>query len=476
MSPAAGFREQHPLPTIIRVLLCLVAALGLAHAASAQVAAPPAAPASTEAEPYRMGPGDELSIKIHSGANEDKPIELEFPVSGDGTIDVVFAGKLKVAGLTASEAQDRIRRRLIDGGFMQRPFVSVNIAKYLSQCVNVAGAVSKQGRYCLQGPTRLLDILSMAEGVDEENAGRMIVVNRQGATEPIRVDRRALVGGDMSKSQAANIRVLAGDNVYVPVKARVCVSGPLEDAGCFAFDEGATLQEAIAMAKGLKPFIADRSNVVLKRRGGEEIKIDLDKLAASGDPAPLLEPDDQIIVGEISVVRFCVNGQVAKPDCLTDVVGLTIEGALSKAGGLLPNKADGKNVVVRRIVDGRPAEFKINMDDRGASGAGFLIEMDDQVVVPALDCVVSVTGGVRQAQQVEFKTGMTLTDALSAAGGTTNEQGFALGKLTGVILRRGDSVQTIDAKSIMRGRAKDVPLQCGDRILVPTRGIGGGGT
>lgn len=453
---------------VLSLLLLAATALFSAPAAWSQGAA-------AEIEPYRLGPGDELEISIHSGQPDQDAIILKFPVSGEGSIDVVGAGRIKVNGLSTTDVQERIRRRLIDVGYLTKPFVSVNVTAYKSQCVNVAGAVKKQGRYCLSGPTRLLDILSQAEGIEEENAGRMIVVNREGAEEPIRVDRRELVGGDREKSMAANLRVLAGDNVYVPVKARVCISGPLESAGCYAFDEGATLHEAIAMAGGLKQEGADRTNVTLRRRGGVEMKIDLIQLAASGASAPLLEADDQITVGEHLKVVFCVNGQVGKPDCFDHVRGLTIEGALSKAGGLIPNKSDRQNVIVRRIVNGRPTEHVVNLDVQGEAGAGFVIAAEDQIVVTALDCLITVGGGVKDPGQIEYTTGMTLTDALQAAKGYVDENGFALGKLGAVMLRRGESVQTVDAKAILRGKAKDVPLQCGDRINVPTRAIGSGG-
>lgn len=456
----------------VRVLFRLAVA-SLVLLAAPQLAVAQAAPAA-EVEPYRLGPGDELEISIHSGGEQAEAIVLKFPVSGDGQIDVVGAGKIKASGLTTSEVQERIRRRLIDVGYLQRPFVSVNVTAYKSQCVNVAGAVKKQGRFCLSGPTRLLDVLSMAEGVDEETAGRMIVVNRQGASEPLRIDRRDLVTGDLSRAQAANLRVLAGDNIYVPVKSRVCISGPLETAGCYAFDEGATLQEAIAMAGGMKQEVADRANITIRRRGGLEIKVDLDALAAAGQAAPLLEPDDQIIVGEFQRLRFCVNGLVEKPDCVDHVKGITIEGALSKAGGLKANKADRQHILVRRIVDGRQQEYTIDLDQQGPQGAGFLIAADDQIVVQALDCLITVGGGVKEPGLIEMTTGMTLTDALQEAGGSVGPDGFALGKLKAVVLRRGEQVQTIDANAILRGKAPDVPLQCGDRINVPTRAVGKG--
>ncbi len=448
----------------------LIAATSLAFAASVALAqAPPAG----EVEPYRVGPGDGLEITIHSGAVAEDALKLNFPVAGDGSIDVVHAGRLTVSGLSTSEVQDRIRRKLIASGFMAKPYVSVNVTDYQSQCVNVSGAVTKQGRFCLRGPTRLQDILSQAEGVVEEMAGGVIRVNRAGAAEPILVDRRALVGPDLSVAQAANIRVLAGDNIHVPAKARFCINGPLESAGCYAFGEGATLHQALALAGGLKEELADRKNVVIRRRGGVELHVDLDAIGAGSVAAPVLEPDDQITVGTIEKLRFCVNGEVEKADCYEYVKGQTIEGAISMASGLRPNKADRSRIIVRRLVDERQQEFTVDLDDKSDRGVRFVIQAGDQITVPALDCLVTVGGGVRTPSQIEMKTGMTITDAIQTAGGSVDPQGFSLGNLSKVTLKREGSLRVIDVKAIIRGKDEDVLVACGDRIYVPTRALRG---
>lgn len=457
-------------------LRTLALACLLAIASTARADSPPAAGgAPAKAEQYRVGPADVLDIKILSGVVGEEPIALAFPVGGDGTIDVVYVGRLNVAGLTTSEIQERIRGRLVNAGVFKKPFVSVNVTSYLSQCVNVAGAVKKQGRFCLSGPTHLLDVLSTAEGVDEEHAGSKITIVRAGASEPIRVDRRDLHASDLARAQAANIRVLAGDNVIVAVKARACVSGAVKETGCYYFEDGDTLQEGIALAGGLLAggeggAEADRKNVVVRRRDGTEIRVDLDATEAS--LLPRLEADDQIRVGEVAKLRFCVNGAVSKPDCYDYQRGLTIEGAISKAAGLLPDKSDRNHVSVRRDVAGKQQEINVDLDDPGDSGSRFLIMADDQIVVPTRDCLVSVGGGVRTSGNHPVTTGMTLTDAINLAGGSMDDKGFALGNIKAVSLKRGEQVQVHNLKEIWRGRSTDPKLQCGDRIFVPNRVTG----
>ena len=457
----------------ILAFACLFLAAGPASWADS-----PPASGGAEVEQYRVGPGDVLAISILSGAVGEPSNDMTFPVAGDGTIDVVHAGRLKVTGLTTSEIQERIRRRLVDQQIFTKPFVSVNVTDYQSQCVNIAGAVTKQSRICLQGPTRLMDILSKAEGVDEERAGSSITIIRAGAAEPIRIDRRDLLASDLARAQAANVRVLAGDNVIVAIKARACISGAVKTPGCYAFEEGDTLQEGIALAGGLNVgneggAEADRKNIVVRRRDGTELKVDLDAAEAGNAPLPLLQADDQIKVGEVAKLRFCVNGAVSKPDCYDYQRGLTIEGAISKAAGLVPEKSDRNHVSVRRDVAGKQQEINVDLDDPGDKGSRFLIIADDQIVVPTRDCLVSVGGGVKAPGNSPVTTGMTLTDAINLAGGCMDDKGFALGNVKSVSLKRGDKVEVHNLKEIWRGKATDPKLQCGDRIFVPNRVTGG---
>src|SRR5688572_6611835 len=78
-----------------------------------------------QAEVYRVGTDNKLEIAIHPGG-EAAVLESTIPVAGDGTIDVVRVGRVKVAGLATSEIQDRIRRRLMDAGVFTAPHVAVN--------------------------------------------------------------------------------------------------------------------------------------------------------------------------------------------------------------------------------------------------------------------------------------------------------------------------------------------------------------
>ena len=423
--------------------------------------------ATADTDVYRVGPGDTIAVSIHPGTGD--PLEIEVPVAGDGTIDVAHAGRLKVTGMTTSEIQDLVRRRLVASQLYKELSVAVNVKTYMSQGVNVTGAVNEQGRFYLQRATRLLDVLSMAKGIKDEVAGNWIVIHREGATEPLKIDRRDLVGADLEKSQAANVRVLAGDNIHVPIKEKFCVGGSVKNPGCYTLEDGMNIQQAISSGGGIDPEVGDRKHVSLRRKdGGEEIHLDLDQVESGAVPAPPLMADDQIIVTALAKTRFCVDGAVMKADCFDYAQGLTLEGAISKAQGLEPETGDRKNIIVRRDVDGKLQTYNLSLDESGEKGPRFPIISGDQVLVGKADCLITVGGAVKTASQIHLKTGMGVADAITAAGGTFGEGLW--GKASAVrLIRQDGKTVVVNVKAVFAGKQTDVPLMCGDKIFVPAR-------
>ena len=184
----------------------------------------------------------------------------------------------------------------------------------------------------------------------------------------------------------------------------------------------------------------------------------------------MIEPDDVVTVGSREKTRFCVDGQVEKPDCHEYEKGLTLDGAISKAGGLKIDLASTKDVKVRRIVNEKLQVFTLSLDDVSETGSRFRIEPDDQIFVAKADCLVTVGGCVKTPGQYPLTTGMTITDAIQKAGGTHSVDCW--GKLSNVQLKRGSGPpESVDVKAIQEGKRDDILLQCGDKIYLKSRAI-----
>ena len=136
-----------------------------------------------------------------------------------------------------------------------------------------------------------------------------------------------------------------------------------------------TILQAVSIAGGLDPELADPRAITIRRKtagGTQDLHVDLDALGGAAI-APLIEPDDQVVVGILVKTRFCVKGPVIKPDCYESSVQPTIEEVLSLAGGLDPEIADSNNILVRRVADGKVKEINVELPPGRLMGElGFL--------------------------------------------------------------------------------------------------------
>src|SRR5580692_4743996 len=90
----------------------------------------------------RVEPGDLLSVNVY-----DTPeLSDAYRVDPEGDLALPLCGKVKVQGLTATEAARLLETTLRDGQVLVRPQVNVDVQQYAGQYVTVLGEVSSPGR------------------------------------------------------------------------------------------------------------------------------------------------------------------------------------------------------------------------------------------------------------------------------------------------------------------------------------------
>ena len=127
-------------------------------------------------EDYRIGAADLLDIKVFQ-ADE---LSREVRVDAHGNITLPLVGKIPVAGLTQSEAEQKLAS-IMQRNLLQNPQVTVFIKEFTSQRVTVEGQVKKPGVYPLAGQTSVLQAIAMAEGPSDLAAtDKVVLFRRQG--------------------------------------------------------------------------------------------------------------------------------------------------------------------------------------------------------------------------------------------------------------------------------------------------------
>lgn len=124
---------------------------------------PSRADIDTNSSPYYVGPFDRLAIDVF-GIEELSGREVQ--VDASGRMSFPLAGVVEVAGLTPSEVEAELVKRLA-GAYVRNPQVTVNLKETLSRVVTVEGQVRKPGVYPIIGKVSLMGAIARAEGTDE---------------------------------------------------------------------------------------------------------------------------------------------------------------------------------------------------------------------------------------------------------------------------------------------------------------------
>ena len=264
-----------------------------------------------------IGAGDLVEMSVF-----DTPeLSGKLRVSNTGDIFLPLVGTLHVQGLKAQEAQSLIRQKFIDGGFLKDPQVTVFISEYATQGVSVVGEVHKPGVYPAFGSHRLLDYISLAEGLTPL-AGTTITITHIG--HPDQPEHFKMVAGS-APSLENNPEILPGDTIFVEKTGLVYVVGDVVRPGGFPMDhdEHLTIMQLIALAQGTN-YTAAKGSVRLIRTtpaGREEIPIDLKKIfAAKAEDMKLQDNDILFVPNSLARSALKAVGSVAVPAAATATI------------------------------------------------------------------------------------------------------------------------------------------------------------
>ena len=245
-----------------------------------------------------IGGMDVLEILVH----QEEDLSGLYRVSANGDIPFPLVGDIHVAGLTPPQAQQKLEA-LLGEGYLKRPQVIVTVKEYRSKGVSVLGAVQKPGAYQLVGGrTTLLEVLSMAEGVNLDEGSKSLILVRtdeRGETRSMTIDvDRLLKEGDTS----LNMILQPNDAIYVAKAETIALYGEVQRPGTYPLEsrEMAVL-EALSKAGGLTKFAAPNRSRIIRVVDGKEKSIQVrvgDIIKGEQTRDVMLQPGDILVVPE----------------------------------------------------------------------------------------------------------------------------------------------------------------------------------
>lgn len=275
---------------------------------------------------YQIGIYDVLQISIwdhpefslNAGSTDivGKPVTVGKFVDTKGKIFVPYAGSVIVAGLSLSDAREKVAAKL--SKYIESPQVDISIIEFGSQRFSVSGHVEEPGIKPLGvKPVNIIDAIGLAGGFsDSANRGDIKLV-RDGKSYPINL----IAFANSNDTRIYDIYIKSGDVIQVGDNRsnRVFVVGevqrpqPVDISG-----DGLTLTDALGEVGGVNPLFAGAKSIYVVRlvenleASSEEVAM-VPTLYHLNGKSPVafaiadnfqLKPKDVVFVGASAVTRW----------------------------------------------------------------------------------------------------------------------------------------------------------------------------
>jgi protein involved in polysaccharide export with SLBB domain len=417
---------------------------------------------------YRLGPGDEL-VLILTG---DVELAHTLEVTRSGFVVIPQVGQIGVSNLTLAQLEDLLYARLgrvysgVQRGEGATTRFSVTVSRLRSNQVFVVGDVVSPGAYRISSAATALSALYAAGGPTERGSLRRVDVRRGGKVVGTLDVYDYLLRGDASQ----DIRLQQGDVLFVPVHGpRVRLDGPVVRPATYELKTGEQLADVLRAAGGLRATAASQRVLVERvlavsartEFGSSRVSIDVPLDRGGAPPAFAMNDGDVVRVARIDDRvrdRIAVNGHVWTPGVQGYSVGLTLEQALRRAGGVKPDAYLGRVLVTRLNADSTRSQLRVMLrDTTGATVEPFTLQADDEITTFSRtefrpERYVAIAGAVQKGGRFPYREGMTLRDLALLAGGLSDLADLRRAE----IARRPDTASTLILSQTIR-----VPLDSG---------------
>jgi len=245
--------------------------------------------ASALAADYVVGCGDRLQISVWGSPD----LSAEVSVRPDGYITLPAIGDVKAQGFTISVLKTRLESKIAK--LIKKPIVTLTVTEITNNKIFISGGGVSTGVVQIAGETtlfRLLCQLGNLEGADLDNA----YLYRSG--------HKLLTGFYnlfMLGKMEEDITLQPDDIIHLPSNEnnKIYVVGAVAEPKYVLYKHGMKVLDVILSAGGFGEY-AKQSNILIIRKSGDKLKVDLSALLEGKDLSQNVEvvPGDYVIVKE----------------------------------------------------------------------------------------------------------------------------------------------------------------------------------
>ena len=300
---------------------------------------------------YVIGSGDVLDVEVF----DVKELSREVRVSQTGSISIPLVPvRLRVAGLTEVQAEQKIAEVLEANGLVSHPEVSVSVKERKSKPITVVGAVAHPLVYQAEQLVTLLEVLAEAGGVANDAGDTVIVARMVQDPQANPAEPPALGPEEVSPDTAAK------DSMQ-PSPSSESASTPDSAAKSSSAQRPASPVSGPPAAPSASPNSPAPYD---PPRLSNTITINLNELMESGDTTHniVLQAGDVVTVPHAGIVY--VLGAVGKPGgfvLANDRAQMTTLKILALAGGLNRTAKKDHAVIIRKDNQGQQHEVAVDL-------------------------------------------------------------------------------------------------------------------
>jgi protein involved in polysaccharide export with SLBB domain len=370
---------------------------------------------------YRLGPGDELIINLYGSSENTYSVKI----SRNGTIKIDRAAPIYLSGLSINSAKKRLIKNLsklytglLSSDDLNKVNIDVSLQKARSVVINITGQVTAPGTYTISGFSSVLNALFAAGGPNEVGTFRNIKLLRNG-----KVNKTIDLYDYFVKGIYPNVYLRDQDVILVDAyKKQVNVDSGFKTNALYELEENETLEDVLNFAGGFSSNSYKAKIFVNRINSFSRSIVEIPKKDFSKSNLY----DGDIIsaksVSDLVTNSVSIEGSVFLPG-VYDLLKVSTVGELINASkGIMPDASPF--LILYRTNNGIENQvISINIGDKNDLN-NKLFDQDRLVVFSLKDFQfinqISVIGEVNNPKSLEYKTGMTVRDAIQLSNGFTD--------------------------------------------------------
>ena len=325
------------------------------------------------------------------------------------------------------EKEDFLNNFFLDGDIVF--FKEINNDNILG-LVKIGGAVNISGKFQLEKNNTVAELINSAKGFsfDKLGANGILFRNNKGLqNQSISID----LNTDLS------FKLVNNDSLYIPSAKDILFDESIEIKGEVNFPKeldfkyGLTITDLIIMSGGLTPYANPKDIRIFRnisKLGGEnvtkEIIISIDENLIPNNKI-ILQPDDIVTVNTFSYRKenefYTIKGEVALPGLYSiKNQNYSVYNALKDNVEFL-NSSSVSGISILRDSIRIPVNGTKLISQGSNSKFNFELVSGDQIIVPAINNTVIVSGEVQQEGIINIDRPISANAAIESVGGFTNK-------------------------------------------------------